>query len=296
MTIKLRRFWRKNGTGLLFISPWLIGFFLFSAGPLLSSIWLSFTNYDIITSPKWVGAANYRSLALDDPMFWKSLWVTVRFSATAVPLGVAAGIALALLLNVKTRAVALFRTILFMPSVMPTVAVSVVFAWLLNPEIGLVNGLFKAVGIQGPAWLQDTKWAPWSLVLMSVWGVGGSMVIYLAGLKDIPEYLYEAAAIDGATGWRRLRHITLPLLTPVIFFNLVMGIIGAFQYFTQAYVMTQGGPEGSTTFYALYIFQRAWKYFDMGYACAMAWILFVVIMIVTGLVFRTSGKWVHSGG
>lgn len=296
MSKKAARFWRKNGTGLLFISPWLIGFLLFTAWPLISSIGLSFTNYDIITPPKWVGLANYQSLATDDPMFWKSLWVTIRFSATAVPIGVIVGVALALLLNVQTRAVGIFRTILFLPSVMPTVAVSVVFAGLLNPEIGLVNGLLKTVGIQGPAWLQETAWAPWSLVFMSLWGVGGSMVIYLAGLKDIPVFLYEAAAIDGAGGLKRLRYITLPLLTPVIFFNLVMGIIAAFQYFTQAYVMTQGGPEDSTTFYALYIFQRSWKYFDMGYACAMAWILFVVAMLVTGLIFRSSTKWVHSGG
>lgn len=281
---------------MLFISPWLIGFILFSAWPLLSSIWLSFTNYDIITKPKWIGGANYRSLVSDDPVFWKSLWVTVRFAAISVPLGIVVGVALALLLNVKTRAMALFRTILFMPSVMPVVATSVVFAWLLNPEIGLVNGLLSVVGLRGPAWLQDTAWAPWSLVFMSVWGVGGSMVIYLAGLKDIPQYLYEAAAIDGATGFSRLRHVTLPLLTPVIFFNLVMGVIGAFQYFTQAYIMTQGGPEGSTTFYALYLFQRSWKYFDMGYACAMGWILFVVIMVITGVAFRLSGKWVYRGG
>jgi multiple sugar transport system permease protein len=296
MQPKLAKFWKKNGTGLLFISPWLIGFILFSAGPLLSSIWLSFTNYDIITKPKWIGWANYQSLLTDDPMFWKSLWVTVRYAATSVPIGIVVGVALALLLNVKTRGVALFRTILFMPSVMPVVATSVVFAWLLNPEIGLANGLLKVVGIRGPAWLQDTTWAPWSLVFMSVWGVGGSMVIYLAGLKDIPQYLYEASAIDGAGGLSRLRHVTLPLLTPVIFFNLVMGMIGAFQYFTQAYVMTQGGPEGSTTFYALYLFQRSWKYFDMGYACAMGWILFVVIMVITSIAFRLSGKWVYRGG
>jgi multiple sugar transport system permease protein len=293
---KLARFWRRNGTGLLFISPWLVGFLLFTAGPLLSSIYLSFTNYDIISKPQWIGLSNYRSLAGDDPMFWKSLWVTVRFALTSVPLGVIVGVGLALLLNVKVHGIAIFRTILFMPSVMPVVATSVVFAWLLNPEIGLVNGLLNLAHIKGPAWLQDTSWAPWSLVFMSIWGVGGSMVIYLAGLKDVPEYLYEAATLDGAGGWRRLRHITLPLLTPVIFFNLVMGIIGAFQYFTQAYIMTQGGPEGSTTFYALYLFQRSWKYFDMGYACAMAWILFVVVMAVTGLVFKSSRTWVHSGG
>jgi multiple sugar transport system permease protein len=176
---------------------------------------------------------------------------------------------------------------------MPSVATSILFLWILNPEIGLLNGLLKRFGVIGPAWLQDKDWAPWSLVLMSLWGVGGSMVIYLAGLKDIPVHLYEAAVIDGANPLLRLRHVTLPMLSPVIFFNLVMGVIGAFQYFTESYIMTQGGPEDSTLFYALYLFRRAWRYLDMGYACAMAWILFAVIMAVTGLLFRMQRRWVH---
>ena len=170
-----------------------------------------------------------------------------------------------------------------------------VFLWLLNAEIGLVNRLLKSAGIEGPAWLNSTDWAPRSLILMTLWGIGGSMVIYLAGLKDIPAHLYEAAIIDGAGPLQRLRHITLPMLTPVIFFNLVMGVIGAFQYFTEAYVMTQGGPEDSTLFYALYLFQRAWKYLDMGYASAMAWVLFLIVMALTGFLFRTQRRWVHYG-
>lgn len=293
--LKLRRFWRDNGPGLLFISPWLFGFGIFTLWPFLRSVYLSFTTYDVVTAPKWIGLANYQTLLHDDPMFWQSLWVTVRYAMAAVPLAIVAGVALALLLNVEVKGQALFRTIFYLPSVVPSVATSVVFMWILNPEIGLVNGLLRTVGIEGPAWLSDTKWAPWSLIFMSLWGVGGSMVIYIAGLKDIPVHLYEAARLDGARGPQVLRHITLPMLTPVIFFNLVMGIINAFQYFTEAFVMTQGGPEGSTTFYALYLFQRSWQYLDMGYASAMAWVLFLIVLAVTAVVFRSQQKWVHFG-
>jgi multiple sugar transport system permease protein len=286
---------KKNWIGYAFISPWLLGFLAFTLYPFLASLTFSFTRYDIVSPPRWVGAANYQMLFTADPLFWKALGVTFRYALFAVPFGGVAGVGLALLLNLNLRGISLFRTIFYLPSVVPTVATSVIFLWILNPEIGLVNGLLKNVGIVGPAWLQDKAWAPWSLVLMSVWGAGGSMVIYLAGLKDIPTPLYEAAIIDGARAWQRLRHITLPMLTPVIFFNVVMGVIGAFQYFTEAYVMTQGGPEDSTLFYALYLFQRAWRYLDMGYASAMAWILFLVVMALTSLIFRSQRKWVHYG-
>ena len=197
--------------------------------------------------------------------------------------------------NLPVRGIRYYRTFFFLPSIAPTVANAMVFLWLLNPEIGLINGMLKGIGIEGPAWLESTTWAPRSLILMSLWSIGGSMVIYLAGLKDIPAYLYEAAIIDGAGPLHRLRHITLPMLTPVIFFNLVMGVIGAFQYFTEAYVMTQGGPEDSTLFYALYLFRRAWQYLDMGYASAMAWVLFLIVMALTGFLFRTQRRWVHYG-
>jgi multiple sugar transport system permease protein len=286
---------RKNGIGYAFISPWLFGFLIFSAFPFLSSVYLSFTRYNIVTPPVWVGLANYRTLLSGDPLFWKSLGVTFRYAVAAVPLSIIAGVALALMLNLKLRGIGLYRTIFYLPSVVPSVATSVVFLWILNPEIGVINRLLRLVGITGPAWLESATWAPWSLVLMSLWTVGGSMIIYLAGLKDIPAHLYEASTIDGASAWQRLRHITLPMLSPVIFFNLIMGVIGVFQYFTQAYIMTQGGPEDSTRFYALYLFERAWRYLDMGYASAMAWVLFLVIMSVTGLLFATQRRWVYYG-
>ncbi len=286
---------RRQLLGYAFISPWLIGFLLFTLGPFLASIYLSFTRYDILSSPVWVGTANYRQLFTHDPLFWKSLGITLKYAVVAVPLAIIAGVSLALLLNSNIAGISVYRTIFFVPSIVPLVATSVVFTWILNPQIGLVNPILKLLGITGPAWLQDSKWAFWSLVMMSLWSVGGSMIIYLAGLKDIPAYLYEAAVIDGASAWQRTRHVTLPMMTPVIFFNLVMGVIGAFQYFTQAFIMTRGGPEESTTFYALYLFNRAWRYLDMGYASAMAWILFIVIMAVTGVILRSQRRWVHYG-
>ncbi|BDI32070.1 putative ABC transporter permease protein YesP [Capsulimonas corticalis] len=287
---------KKNLVGYAFISPWILGFLVFTAYPFLSSIYLSFTRYNIVTPAKWVGMANYRALFSGDPLFWTSLGVTFKFAIIALPVGIVVGVALALLLNLNIKGMGFYRTIFYIPSIVPIVATSTVFMWLFNPEIGLINKLLKMVGVTGPPWLQSSAWALPSLVLMSLWAVGGSMVIYLAGLKDIPAYLYEAAVIDGASPWQRLRHITLPMLSPVIFFNLVMGLIGVFQYFTEAYIMTQGGPEDSTHFYALYLFERAWRYLDMGYASAMAWVLFVIVMSLTGLAFWTQKRWVHYEG
>lgn len=288
---------KNNLVGYLFISPWLVGFFVFTAWPFVQSIYLSFTRYNIVTPAKWVGGANYQMLLTQDELFWKSAWVTLRYAAISVPVAIVIGVVLALLLNADVKGIAVFRTVFFLPSIVPVVATSVLFIWLLNPNIGLINRMLALIGVDGPAWLNTSPWAFYSLVMMALWGVGGSMVIYLAGLKDIPSYLYEAATIDGANAFKKMRHITLPMLTPVIFFNLVMGIIGAFQTFTQAFVMTPGGgPQDSTYFYSLYLYNRAWKYLDMGYASAMAWMLFLVIVILTALVFRTQRKWVHYGG
>jgi multiple sugar transport system permease protein len=288
---------RQNLVGYLFISPWLIGFLAFTAWPFFRSIYLSFTRYNIVTEPKWVGWANYKMLLTEDEHFWKSAWVTVKFAAISVPLAIIAGVALALLLNINVKGITVFRTIFYLPSIVPTVATSVLFIWILNPNIGLINQILALFGITGPAWLKTAPWTFYSLVFMALWGVGGSMVIYLAGLKDIPVHLYEAATLDGASVFQKMRRITLPMMTPVIFFNLVMGIIGSFQYFTQAFVMTPtGGPQDSTYFYSLYLYNRAWKYLDMGYASAMAWMLFLVVVTLTAIVFRSQKKWVHYGG
>ena len=286
---------KKALIGYAFISPWLFGFIVLTAVPFLVSVYLSFTRYDIVSAPVWVGMANYNRLFTDDPLFWKALAITFKFALISVPLGIVAGVSLALLLNLRLGGISVYRTVFYIPSIVPMVATTTIFLWILNPQIGLVNGLLARVGVTGPAWIQDANWALWALIMMSLWAVGGSMIIYLAGLKDIPVALYEAAIIDGASAWQRTRHVTLPMLTPVIFFNLIMGVIGAFQYFTQAWIMTGGGPNDSTQFYALYLFARAWKYLDMGYASAMAWILFVIVMGLTVAIFRTHRRWVHYG-
>jgi len=288
---------RENLTGYLFISPWLIGFFVFTLWPFLRSFYLSFCNYNIVQPPKFIGLANYQMMLFNDDLFYKSLWVTLRYAIVAVPLTLFVGVALALLLNLNVKGIAVFRTIFYLPSIVPTVAMTSIFMWILNPQVGMVNRILTIFGITGPAWLSDPVWTPWTLIFMAVWAAGGSMVIYLAGLKDIPQYLYEAATLDGASAWRKMRVITLPMLSPVIFFNLVMSVIGTFQYFTQAFVISNGsgGPEDSTLFYALYMFKRCWKYMDMGYGSAMAWVLFLIVMVSTGLIFQTQKRWVHYG-
>jgi multiple sugar transport system permease protein len=269
---------------------------VFTVGPFISSIYLSFTRYDVHSSPVWIGLVNYQELFTNDPVFWKSLWITVKYAIIAVPLGIVFGVFLAIVLNNNIKGIEVFRTLFYIPSIVPVVATSVVFMWLLNPNIGLINTVLARFGIEGANWLGDSRYAFGSLIFMSMWGVGGSMIIYLAGLKDVPNELYEASVIDGANWWQRIRHITLPLISPVIFFNLIMGVIGSFQYFTQAFIMTKGGPEDSTMFYSLYLFNRAWRYLDMGYASAMAWILFIIIVAITALLFKFQKSWVHYGG
>jgi multiple sugar transport system permease protein len=233
----------------------------------------------------------------EDDLFWKSLGNTLYMVVFGLPLGLAASLGIALLLNQKLKGMALYRTLYYIPAITPVVASSILWLWLLNPDIGLVNVGLMRVGIGNPpAWLTDPVWAKPALILMGLWGAGGSMVIYLAGLQDVPESLYEAAALDGASKLHQLLHVTLPMLSPVILFNLIMGLIGAFQYFTQAYVMTNGGPEDATTFYALHLFNRAFMDFKMGYASAMAWILFLITLAAALLVFRTSARWVYYAG
>ena len=291
----MKQKFRENLVGYLFISPWLIGFFVFTLYPFCQSFYLSLTRYNIIQEPKFIGLANYKMMLFQDDLFWKSLWVTIRFALVAVPLVLVVGVLLALLLNINVRGMSVFRTIFYLPSIVPVVATTSIFMWILNPQVGLVNKILAWIGIQGPVWLNDPKWTLWSLVFMAIWGAGGSMVIYLAGLKDIPHYLYEAATLDGAGVIKKTRMITLPMLSPVIFFNLVMGVINTFQYFTQAFMVSdgKGGPEDSTLFFALYMFQRSWKYLDLGYGSAMAWVLFVIVVLITTLIFRSQRRWVH---
>lgn len=280
----------------MFVSPWLAGFLCFTLFPFVASLYFSFCDYDILSPPRWVGLANYRELLTDDPYFVKALYNTFYYTAFSVPLGILFGVGIALLLNMKVVGVPVYRTIYYLPSIVPVVATSVLWMWLLNPQYGLINSLLEKLGLPEPGWIADPLWSKPSLILMAMWAVGGSIVIYLAGLQGIPVELYEAAELDGAGPWQRTRAVTLPLLSPVIFFNLVMGLIGALQVFTQAYVMTQGGPVDSTLFYSVYLFRRAFTYLDMGYASAMAWLLFVVIMALTVFTFRSAARWVHYAG
>jgi multiple sugar transport system permease protein len=280
----------------LFIAPWIIGFILFYLGPILASFYFSLTEWDLLTPPKFVGLDNYERIFTRDPLFWKSLRITSIYTFSYVPLDLVGGLLVALLMNQRIRGIGLFRTIYYLPSVLAGVAYVVMWMWMFNPQAGLINTLLSYAGIQGPRWLQDPQWALPALILMSLWGVGRSMVIYLAGLQDIPGELYEAAKIDGANSWTEFWSITLPLLTPSILFNLVFGIIMTFQSFTNVFVATNGGPLNSTLFYVLYLYRKAFEHLSMGYASALAWILFIIVLACTLIIFRTSGRWVFYRG
>lgn len=282
--------------GLAFASPWIIGFVVFTAYAIAASLYYSCCRYDILTPPQWIGLKNYSRLIFDDAVFAKSLWNTMYMVVFGLPVGLVASLVLSLLLNAKVKGIAIYRTIFYVPSLVPAVALATLWLWLLNTDIGLINVLLRKVGIAGPGWLTDPIWSKPALILMGLWGVGGSAIIYLAGLQGIPDHLYEAAELDGAGSLHKLRHVTLPMLSPVIFFNLVMGLIGSFQYFTQVYIMTNGGPQDSTLFYALYLFNRAFVDLKMGYASAMAWILFAITLVCTFVVFKSSARWVYYEG
>ncbi len=296
MTIREKRQLRN---GLLFLSPWLLGFCLFDIYPLVMSFYYSFTDYNVLQEPVWTGTANYRELFFEDELFWKSLWNTLYFTAISVPACLAFSILIAVLLNTKLPGMPIFRTIFFLPSIVPIVASAVLWMWVLNPDSGLVNAMLRSMfDIEGPGWLGSPEWSKPSLIIMSLWGIGAAIVVFLAGLNEVPQSLYESADLDGAGVWGKFRHVTLPMLTPVILFNLVMGLIASFQYFTQVYVMTQGRgtPLDTTMFYALYLYRSSFYYLRMGYGSAMAWILFIVILVATLAVLATSRKWVYYQG
>lgn len=282
---------REAVQGYFFALPWLIGLSIFILYPFIANIFYSFTEYNIIESPVWVGIDNYRVL-MHDSLFWKSLYNTIYYSAV-VPLQLIIALLLALLLNQKVKGQRYFRTLFYLPVLVPLVASSILWQWMLSPNYGLVNSLLYKIGINGPGWFASESWSKPALILMGTWTVGGAMIIFLATLQDIPRVLYEAAEMDGATAFKKLFHITLPLLTPAIFFNLIMGIIGSFQVFTQAYVITDGGPMYSTTFYVLYLYNNAFRFFRMGRASAMALILFIVIFTITLFIVKTASKWVY---
>lgn len=284
---------REALEGYLGISPWVIGFLLFTLGPILASLYFSLTQWNIVETPKWVGLANYVKLITDDPLFTKALQVTFSYVAMAVPLRLVVGLGLSLLLNLKIRGMDFYRTVFYLPAVLSGVAVALMWIWILHPEMGVVNNLLALVGIKGPRWFWDPSTALISVVIMQLWYVGGSAVIYLAGLQNIPPHLYEAAEMDGANRWARFWAITLPLLTPTLFLQLVTNLIDAFQVFTSVYIITQGGPLRATWMYMLYLYEQAFQEFNMGYASAMAWILTIIIVVLSIIVFRTSDRWVY---
>jgi len=280
----------------LCISPWLIGFVLFVLGPMLASLAISVLRWDLLGEASFVGLRNYERVFTRDPLVWQSLKVTTIYTAVYVPMELVGGLALALLMNQKLRIERLLRTVYYLPSVLPGVAFVVLWMWILHPDVGLINTLLSYVGIDGPRWLVDPDWALTALLLMSMWGLGRSMVIYLASLQGIGRQYYEAAAIDGANYWQAFWRITIPMLTPTIYFNLVLSVISTFQTFTSAYVGTDGGPLDSTLFYVLYLFRQAFQFFRMGYASALAWVLFVIILGLTLMIVRSSRRWVFYGG
>lgn len=274
-------------------APWIVGFLCFTAGPMLASLYLSLTRWDILTAPVFVGLRNYTSLASDE-LFAQSLGVTASYTAMAVPLHVVLGFGLALLLNARLPGTGLFRAIYYLPSILPLVASAVLWSWILNPEFGLLNYSLALVGIKGPGWLTSPQWALPAIVVMNLQFLGITMVIMLAGLQRVPPELYEAAQLDGANHWQQLRYITLPMLSSVTFFAIVININASFQTFTQAYVMTNGGPSNATLFYMLYLYNKAFRQFQMGYASALAMVLFLIMVTFTLVQFRLSRRWVHT--
>jgi multiple sugar transport system permease protein len=280
----------------LFLLPWLIGLVVFLLGPIIASIFISMTNWSVITTPQWVGLANYREMLFEDRNFWHSIRVTLYYTVLSVPIYMAAGLALSLLLNLRLRGMYAFRTILYLPSVISGVAVAVLWISLLNPDLGAVNWVLRSIGIANPPrWLNSSSWAVPSLVLVGLWGIGGGAIIYLAGLQNIPPQLYDAAAIDGAGAWQRFVHVTLPMLTPTLFFTLITSLIGAFQVFDTAFVMggSRGGRSGALLFYLLNLWNEGFRNGRMGYASALAWVLVVLAAIVIVVIFRTSDRWVY---
>jgi len=279
-------------TGYLFILPFILGFLLWFLVPALTAVWLTFFDWNMIRDPIYIGLENFKEI-FRDKLFVQSLKATAYYTVGSVPVSLVVAFLLALLLNTKVRGMAVFRTIFYLPSIVPAVANAVLWNFVFNTEFGLVNALLRALGLRKIMWFQDPKWAMPALIIMSLWGLGYGVVIYLAGLQGIPEVLYEAAEIDGAGRWAKLRSVTIPLMSPVIFFNLIMGIIGSFQVFTAGFLITGGGPQNSTLFYVLYTYRTGIQYFDMGYAAVLAWILFFIILGLTLLIFRYAGRLVH---
>ena len=285
---------RENRNGYLFIMPWILGFFLFTLLPMVFSAILSLCEWDIVTglsTIEFVGLENFTGM-FKDPKFWQSLKVTFKFCLITIPCYQIVSLFVAFLLAMDIKGMKIFRVVYFLPSIIPTIAATMIWTRIFAQD-GILNKSLSVIGIKGPAWLTDRNTALYALMIMGLWGVGNTIIIYLSGLQGVSEELKEAARVDGAKGWQIFFKITVPMISPTIFFNVVMAVIGSFQYFTQAYVMTEGGPMQSTLFYNLYLYQKAYKEYQMGYASAMAWVMFIIIMLFTMLVIKSSSFWVY---
>ncbi len=283
---------RRTITGYLFISPFILGVLFWVLYPAIMAAWLTFQQWNLITPAKFVGLANFETM-INDKLFWQALKVTSIYTFFSVPLGLIISFCMALLINTKVRGLAVFRTIYYLPTIMPAVASAVLWAWIFNTDFGLLNSILNYFGIPKIAWLQETRFALPALILMSLWSVGQSMIIFLAGLQGIDDIYYEAAKIDGAGRWHQMIHITIPMMSSVMFFNLVLGIIGSFQVFTAGYLITDGGPQNATLFYVLYLYRVGFQFLKMGYASALSWVLFFIILVLTLVIFKTVGKRVY---
>ena len=278
------------------MSPWLFGIIIFTAYPMIASFYESFTKFNLIDSPKWIGLENFHRMFFEDSDFWLALRNTFWISAISIPLRIAFAMFTAWVLTKPKRGSSIYRTIFFLPSMVPTVAASMAFTYIFNPAYGPINRGLEAIGIKDPPfWFMDPKWSKWGLIILGLWGIGDTMIIYLAGLLDVPKSLYEAASLEGATPWQSFRYVTLPMMTPVIFFSFVTGVIGSFQYFTQAYVASGQVNDYSHSmyFYATHIYFTAFRAYEMGYASALAWVLLVITLICTLIILKTQKRWVH---
>jgi multiple sugar transport system permease protein len=288
---------KRGRAGLWFVMPWIVGFFLWYAIPMVASLWFSFTDFNLVNSQptEFIGLDNWQKL-FSDPMVRRSTVVTLKFGLIALPVAIIFPMALAYLLVSKSlRARETFRALFFMPSIIPFVAAVLIFGGIMNGQIGWVNRMLASIGITGPNWFQDTTWVYPSLVFIGLWGVGNAMIIFIASMNSVPSSLYDAAKIDGASEWRTFRHVTLPVISPIIFYNLIIALIGIFNYFLVPFVLNNGSgdPGGATLFYALYFFRVGFRLFDMGYAATLAWALFIVAVGITGLLFWSAKYWVH---
>jgi len=289
---------KDNLAGWLFVSPWVIGFLIFVFGPMIFNGVLSLCRWDMVGELRFVGLKNFQRLLVRDKLFWQSLKVTTLYGLMRVPMGIIVGLGTAVLLNQRVKLVGLWRAMYYLPAILPPVAVSLMWMWIYNPRYGVLNRfLWQVFHIHGPAWLQEEHLVLPSFMVMAVWAaMGRNMLVYLSGLQGISRELYDAADVDGTGPWRKFISITIPMLTPIIFFNLITGMIDTFKLFSQAYVMTEGGPRNASLFFYYYMFQHAFERFQMGYAAAMSLVVFVLIMILTLLVFRSSSAWVYYEG